>query len=307
MSYRQIVGFNPSRMGTKRGWCLQNVRFGFGIGTTTASAKADMQFNKDRGTFHPLSEYDRSTSVPVYIDSTSVYEHVGCLHHGVYYSDGRVATLPTNRVFGWGEYCSGTRVVQKVAGGNSSTGSISGTTYNGVNYAPVFNATYYFNKYADLQKAIGNNAAGLFQHFVTYGMKEHRQACANFNVDIYKANYGDLQKAFGNDIPAYYKHYCTNGKNEGRNAVNAPAAPAASGHAPKASGSVTCTAVAVKVRTQPSLKSGDTGSTYKKGSKLNYQAVVQAEGYYWLKYTSYSGAVHYCAYGTVDGSRKFWG
>lgn len=303
MVWKQLVSFNPSKMGTKNGWCLQNVRYGFGIGTTTPSAKADMQFNKDHGTFHPLSEYDSSTSVPVYIDSTNVYEHVGCLHHGVYYSDGRVATLPTNRVFGWGEYCSGTRVVQMVSGGSSSNGSISGTTYNGVNYAPVFNATYYLNKYSDLQAAIGNNASALFQHFVTYGMTEHRQACASFNVDIYKANYADLQKAFGNDIKAYYKHYCTNGKAEGRNATSSVNS---NSHAPKASGTATCIVTAVKVRTQPSLSAGDTGSTYKNGGKLNYQAVVQADGYYWLKYTSYSGAVHYCAYGKADGSRKFW-
>lgn len=115
MSWKQIKNFNPASMGTKSGWCLQNTRLGFGIGSgSLPSAKADMQNNRNKGTLHPMSEYDNSISVPVYIDSTNVYEHIGCLHHGVYYSDGRVATLPTARVFGWGEICDGVRVVEKV-------------------------------------------------------------------------------------------------------------------------------------------------------------------------------------------------
>lgn len=88
-----------------------------------------------------------------------------------------------------------------------------------VDYAPVFNPDYYAAKYADLRKAYGNNATGLFDHFTKYGMKECRQGCKEFNPVTYRKRYSDLDKAYGSDWPAYYKHYCVYGKNEGRKGV----------------------------------------------------------------------------------------
>lgn len=88
--------------------------------------------------------------------------------------------------------------------------------YKNVDYAPVFDPTYYVNKYADLKKEYGTDAVLLFKHFLRYGMNERRQASAEFNVDIYKNNYADLQKAYGDNYPDYYKHYCLYGKKEGR-------------------------------------------------------------------------------------------
>jgi len=91
--------------------------------------------------------------------------------------------------------------------------------YGGVDMRPVFDATYYSNRYSDLKAVYGTNAAQLFEHFKLHGMTEGRQAIDTFNVTIYRARYSDLQKAFGSDLPAYYRHYCTNGKAEGRTAV----------------------------------------------------------------------------------------
>ena len=90
------------------------------------------------------------------------------------------------------------------------------TTYDGLDYAPVFDFDYYVGKYEDLRNAFGNDKKALFNHFINYGMKEGRQATPDFNVKIYKDNYADLQNAFMNDLPAYYRHYCVWGKNEGR-------------------------------------------------------------------------------------------
>ena len=90
-------------------------------------------------------------------------------------------------------------------------------TWKGVNYAPVYNYTYYRKKYPDLQKAFGTDKKKYFEHFCNYGMKECRQACAAFNVKKYKERYADLRKAFGDRMPEYYKHYCVYGKKEGRN------------------------------------------------------------------------------------------
>ena len=39
-------------MGTKKGYCLQNVRLGFGIPAKYASAKVDMEANKKAGNDH---------------------------------------------------------------------------------------------------------------------------------------------------------------------------------------------------------------------------------------------------------------
>lgn len=83
----------------------------------------------------------------------------------------------------------------------------------------VFNPTYYANKYADLKSAFGYNDTKLFNHFITYGMKEKRQAISNFNVDAYMKNNPGLVSSYGNNYPAYYEHYCRFGYKEGRKAT----------------------------------------------------------------------------------------
>ena len=88
--------------------------------------------------------------------------------------------------------------------------------YNGVDYAPVFDAEYYLNKYSDLKAAFGNDYSAALNHFITFGIKEGRQACDDFNLDVYKGNYADLRKAFGNNNGAYVAHYLEYGLKEGR-------------------------------------------------------------------------------------------
>lgn len=115
MSYTQVKNFTPSKMGKKAGWCLQNTRLGFGISNGKfASAKADCDSQRANGTLHPLSTLPTNCSVPVYIDTTSPYEHVEvCVNGKTWYSDGKVVKAPASaRVFGWGELCDGVRVVK---------------------------------------------------------------------------------------------------------------------------------------------------------------------------------------------------
>ena len=90
------------------------------------------------------------------------------------------------------------------------------TKLNGIDYSAVYDYNYYVNKYPDIKKAFGDNDEKVLNHFVTYGMKEGRQAKATFNVYTYKANYADLQKAFGNDLKKYYLHYINYGIKENR-------------------------------------------------------------------------------------------
>ena len=86
--------------------------------------------------------------------------------------------------------------------------------YEGVDLSPVFNATYYGNRHPDLTAAGLKTPDQLWMHFVTFGMGEARQACADFNPVGYRNTNPDLNAAFGDDWEAYYKHYCMCGKEE---------------------------------------------------------------------------------------------
>lgn len=95
----------------------------------------------------------------------------------------------------------------------------------GVDYSKVFDAGYYASRYTDLMRAFGSDSKALFQHFLVYGMKEHRQAIATFNVDVYikDPKNQDVVRAFTVngvlDIPKVYQHYCEYGYKENRRAV----------------------------------------------------------------------------------------
>ena len=93
-------------------------------------------------------------------------------------------------------------------------------TIGELDYSPVFNANYYYPHNADLANAFGKDAQALFNHFISYGIYEGRQACESFNPLNYRNNYRDLDAAFGEDLSAYYAHYIKYGKAEGRSGVN---------------------------------------------------------------------------------------
>ena len=77
----------------------------------------------------------------------------------------------------------------------------------------------------------------------------------------------------------------------------------------KKSGTVEAIETNIRVRTAPSLSKGDTGLRYQPGERLIYNDVVEADGWYWAKYTrTLNGAsgTGYCALCKTDGSSKFW-
>lgn len=113
--WEQVKNFNISKMGTKKGYCLQNVRLGFGIPAKYPSAKADMEANRNAGTLHNISSLPKNVAVPVYVDTSSKYEHIIVCDRGIYYSDGKKLTSTSGlKFFGWGELCNGVRVVKYV-------------------------------------------------------------------------------------------------------------------------------------------------------------------------------------------------
>jgi len=92
----------------------------------------------------------------------------------------------------------------------------SGYYLNGYDYSPVFNPNYYVSRYPDLKAAFGNDANALWNHFVTFGMNEFRQASEEFDPVYYRKNNPDVEQAFGDNRPMYYFHYVACGKKEGR-------------------------------------------------------------------------------------------
>lgn len=115
MAYKQVKPFDINKMGKRTGYCLQNVREGFGISKKYADAKADMLANKAAGTLHDISTLPTNVAVPVYLDTASFYEHIIASDRGTLYSDGkRLTSLKGFKVFGWGESINGVRVVEYV-------------------------------------------------------------------------------------------------------------------------------------------------------------------------------------------------
>lgn len=95
--------------------------------------------------------------------------------------------------------------------------------YDGLDFSPVFNPTFYSSKYSDLAKNGCTTPAMLFTHFTEMGLpKEKRQAHPDFDVVKYMAVETDLAEFCGNDPMAYAKHYILCGKQEIAEGKRAP-------------------------------------------------------------------------------------
>ena len=86
-------------------------------------------------------------------------------------------------------------------------------------YALVYDFDYYVNKYADVKEKYSNNRLGAFNHFLSIGMKEGRQAISTFDVYSYRMQYADLRQKYGNNLKDYYDHYISVGYSQGRQAT----------------------------------------------------------------------------------------
>ena len=130
--WKQVVNFNINKMGHKKGYCLQNVRLGFGLPAKYESAKVDMEANKKAGTLHNMDTIPNNVAVPVYVDSTSKYEHIIVCDKGTYYSDGsRLSSIKGLKFFGWGELCEGVRVVEYVPDSKKPIDEVAQEVING--------------------------------------------------------------------------------------------------------------------------------------------------------------------------------
>lgn len=84
----------------------------------------------------------------------------------------------------------------------------------------IFDANIYAKAYPDVAAAYGNDREKLWNHYVTYGIKEGRtEISSTFNVFAYISAYQDLRNVFGDDLMAYYVHYANHGMNENRRLI----------------------------------------------------------------------------------------
>ena len=84
----------------------------------------------------------------------------------------------------------------------------------------VFDVQFYFDKYPDLKKEFGNDAAKAERHWRECGLKEGRQGSASFDVSYYLSAHPDLVEAFGeNNYTAALNHWLNHGIKEGRMGV----------------------------------------------------------------------------------------
>lgn len=115
MAWKQKQPFDLSKMGTRPGYCLQNVRLAFDVPPLYYDAKAAMLANKNAGTLHDISTLPTNVAVPVFVDTASINEHVEAADHGVFYSDGKRLSNPyAQTFFGWGETLNDVRIVEFV-------------------------------------------------------------------------------------------------------------------------------------------------------------------------------------------------
>lgn len=87
--------------------------------------------------------------------------------------------------------------------------------------AVVFDAKYYADKYSDLKAAFGYDEAKLWNHFITFGIKEGRRASKIFDVKYYATHNMDLWSAFGPNMIAAFNHFVNSGIKEANRFVSA--------------------------------------------------------------------------------------
>lgn len=81
---------------------------------------------------------------------------------------------------------------------------------------PVFDATYYLQKYPDLIPVYGTEEQSLYRHWLDYGMKEGRRPSAVYDYNYYISANNDLVPVYGEDKAAIYGHFKKYGMKEGR-------------------------------------------------------------------------------------------
>ena len=73
MGWKQVRNFDLSKMGTKKNFCLQNVRLAYDIPPKYADAKSAMNASKKSGTFHEGLDIPTDVAIPIFAETSSPY------------------------------------------------------------------------------------------------------------------------------------------------------------------------------------------------------------------------------------------
>lgn len=115
MGWKQVRAFDLAKMGTKAGYCLQNVRLGYDIAPKYATARDAMNAAKRQGTFHDGLDIPTDVAVPIFVETGSPYAHVMVDYYGDVYSDGKhLSSLKGMTILGWSETLNDERIVEWV-------------------------------------------------------------------------------------------------------------------------------------------------------------------------------------------------
>lgn len=115
MGWKQVRNFNLSKMGKKKGYCLQNVRLAYDIPSKYVNAKEAMEASKRQGTFHEGLNIPTDVAIPIFAETGSPDGHVMVDDHGTVYSDGEwLPSFKGMRLLGWSETLNDVRIVEWV-------------------------------------------------------------------------------------------------------------------------------------------------------------------------------------------------
>ena len=115
MSWKQVVNCDINKMGTRKDYCLQNVRIAYDIPPKYADAKSAMNASKQAGTFHEGLDIPTDVAIPIFAETGSPYGHVMIDYYGDVYSDGKhLTSLKGMTILGWSETLNDVRIVEWV-------------------------------------------------------------------------------------------------------------------------------------------------------------------------------------------------
>jgi len=124
MAWKQVKGFDEDRAGNKAGWCLQNVRLGYGISSHWLYPNATKSWEKNQQQ-HRDRNFPDGVAVPIYYSFYTKQGNEGhvnvLLPDGSVWSDGKKYTSVADYearqspdFLGWGESVNGNRVIEWV-------------------------------------------------------------------------------------------------------------------------------------------------------------------------------------------------
>ena len=205
-------------------WCANQA----GVSTNIIPKQCDtvkgLQWYKDKGIAYTRESVEAGKYTPqagdiIYFKSSGSTVETNRSGIVTKYANGKVYTIEGNSSSADIETVGGAVVSKSYSIKSTYIAYICSPAYVANNTTPlvpssirsmVFDASYYANKYSDLKKAYGIDSKKLFEHFVTYGIKEGRKASPYFDITYYMNKNPDIKKKFGTDYEGAMRYFAVN-------------------------------------------------------------------------------------------------